>query len=109
MTSSLCTATVAGCSSELLKIAEAQTDTEERPTLKKWLKTTAVIGAGYGAGRGAAELGAHVLGKLVGPKFRTLATPAQAAVLKTIVGLSAAGGAVAAQNLAYKKWKALNE
>lgn len=109
MTSSLSTATVAALSSELSKIAEAQFNEESRPTFKKWLKTTAVIGAGYGAGRGVAELGGHLLGKVLGPKFSNMGTDKQKMVLKTIIGLSAAGGAVAAQNMAYKKWKALNE
>lgn len=98
-TSSLPSATLAGLSSELQKIAEET----KSPKLKKWLKNTALISAGYGAGQGLGMLGEEALRAALGKKWNGWSSDTKRKVIGTALGLATAGSLLSVANLEKKK------
>lgn len=103
------TASHAALSDELLKIAQ-EAQAPKPAGFKRWVKNTALIGAGYGLGHGTAHLlDEKVLRPLVGEKWKKWNSPRKAGLMRAFMGITAAGGMLAAENLAYQRWKAQHE
>lgn len=86
---------------ELEKLAEAK-----HPTLKRWAKNTALIGAGYGVGHGAGMLAEKGLQTVAGGKWRKWQSPAKSKILRAGAGVSMAATFLAAENLLRQRSKA---
>jgi hypothetical protein len=88
---------------ELVKIAEAQSP---RPTFKRWLKNTALIGSGYAVGHGLGMVAERGAQKLFGQRWAKWSTPAKSRLIHAGAGLAAAGAFVSAENLIRQRAKA---
>lgn len=91
-TSSLSSDTVAGLFDELTKISSDEKN--EHVRLKKFLKATAVIGAGAGAGYGAGMLADKAFHHAFGTKWQSLPTPTKNRLVGAALGLATAGAFV---------------
>lgn len=94
---------------ELEKIAAAQSNKAQararREKVKKWLKGTALVAAGTGAGTGAAMLGDKVISGAFGPKWRSLPREMRLKILAPAISVSTMGGAYLAKRLMEEKRK----
>lgn len=97
-TSSLSSARLAGLFDELVKISEAQSNKEKA---KQWMKNTALIAAGAGAGTGAGMLVERFAKKNIGPMFAHADPRTKAMILGALAG----GGSIAASLLAKKLYE----
>jgi hypothetical protein len=92
----------------MLKIAEAQGGPKQ-PTFKRWLKNTALIGAGYAAGHGAAMLAEKGVQKMMGRKWNKWQSPAKKRILRAGAGFATAATFLAAENMIRQRMKAQQE
>lgn len=105
LTSTNSGATRAALLDELSKIAEAtQKPSNER--LKKFMKSTAIIGAGTGLGYGAAMLADKGLSTALGSRWATLGTPAQKKLVGALLGLASSGAFVGREWLGHERKEA---
>lgn len=88
---------------ELLKIAAV--DKDDR--FKKFLKSTALIGAGTGLGYGAGMALEKAVQKAFGAKWATVPGAQQAKLLGAAAGLTAAGAYVGREWLGHERREAL--
>jgi hypothetical protein len=96
-------ATLAGFSTELVKISADKT--EKREKAKKWLKGSAAVAAGTGLGTGAYMLGEKAISKKLGKRWSSLAPATRRTVAGGAAGLATVGGMMLAQRLAREKQK----
>lgn len=104
-TSSLSSDTVVGLFDELSKIASEQKP--GNPQLKKFLKSTAVIGAGAGAGYGAAMIADKAFQHAFGAKWAALGSPSKKKLIGAAIGLATAGVLVGKEWNAHERREAL--
>lgn len=94
---------------ELEKIAADQAGKAQararREKLKKWLKSTALVAAGTGAGTGAAMIGDRLISSAFGAKWRGLPKEKRLAIIGPASGIAAMGGALLARKLMEEKRK----
>ena len=97
--------TLEALSDELTKIAA---DREERNArLKEFLKSTAIIGAGTGAGYGAGMLAEKAFKATMGPKWKKLPLASKSRLLGAAVGLASTGAFVGREWLGHERKEAL--
>lgn len=94
-TSCLSSAALSALRDEFEKIADA----ERNAKLKRWLKNSAIIAAGTGAGTGAALLTNEGLKRAIGPQWRSLSPTMRKAILAPAVGITSIGAAHAFRRL----------
>lgn len=104
-TSSLSLVTLEALSDELTKIAAAKEERNAR--LKKFLKSTAIIGAGTGAGYGAGMLAEKAFKKALGAKWEQMPIASKTKLLGAAVGLASAGVFVGREWLGHERKEAL--
>lgn len=97
-TSSLPTATLAAFSDELEKIALSD---ENKKKAKRWVKNTAIVAGGYGAGHAAGMLAEKAVTHAFGEKFKKLQPATKMKLVGPALGLATAGSAAA--SLYFKK------
>jgi hypothetical protein len=98
-TSSLSSATREALFDELVKIAEEAEKKQGNEKLKRWVKNTAIIAAGAGAGQGLAMLGEKALASKFGPKWAQMSAQSKMRILGPALGAATAGSLLAAQYL----------
>lgn len=79
---------------ELGKIAEAQPDKTNRAKLKSWLKSTAIIAAGTGAGTAAFMVADRIIGDKLGPTWKNTSPRTKMLVVAPLLGLAGLGSQV---------------
>ena len=100
-TSLFSSATLAGLSDELSKIAE---DLSKKEKLKKWVKSSLLAAGGSGAGLGAAML-ADEFARRNFTGWNRLPSMTRVRILIPLVGLGTIGGAVLARHLGQERSK----
>lgn len=96
VTSSAHLVTRAALFDELGKIAEVQ-QPGNRERTKRWLKNTALVTAGAGAGTAVTMVADRLIGSKLGPSWQSLDPKVKMLVIGPLVGLSTLGGVVAAK------------
>lgn len=104
-TSSLSLVTLEALSDELVKIASAQEGQNAR--FKKFLKSTALIGAGTGAGYGAGMLAEKAFQKFLGQKWEAMPVSSKTRLLGAAIGLAAAGAFVGREWVGHERKEAV--
>lgn len=89
-------ATLEALSDELQKIAA---DEGRKEKVKKWLKNTALISAGVGAGTAATMGIDKLVGSKLGPTWQSISPNTKKLVLGPLLGLSALGSRLVAKKL----------
>jgi len=107
MTSSAHLVTHAALFDELEKIAEAQLGTGDKA--KRWLKNSALVAAGAGAGAAAGTVLDKYLVTHLGKAWQSADTKTKMLVLAPLIGLSTVGAVVAGHKLMGEHHKAMNE
>lgn len=79
---------------ELGKIAEAQPEKTNRAKLKSWLKSTAIIAAGTGAGTAAFMVADKIIGDQFGNTWRTTSPRTKMLIVAPLLGLAGIGSQV---------------
>ncbi len=77
--------------------------------MKRWLRTGAIVALGAGAGTGAALLGHHALGKVVGQSWTSMAPQTKAALLGAAGATVGTGVGLAARALARERMKHMDD
>lgn len=89
---------------ELEKIAEATTQ-EQKPTIKKWLKNTALIMGGAGAGTAAAMMADSALVKRLGERWAALPPTTKKYIIAPLMGATLVGAGLGGQKLMEERRK----
>lgn len=100
MTSSLSTVSLEALADELLKIAaETGPAPEQKPgeKFKKWVKNTALIGAGYASGQAVGMLVERAAKKMVGPAWNRWQSPLKSNILRGAASIASIGAILALQ------------
>lgn len=100
-TSCLSSDVLGGLLDELEKIAE----TEQSKKVKHWLKNTAIVAAGTGAGTGAMMITEKALSSVVGPHWATMSPTSKKLIVGSLIGLSSVGAGLAAKKLFEERQK----
>lgn len=88
---------------ELEKIGSAEQERKEK--IKRWVRNSAIIAAGTGAGTGASMLTEHAARHLLGAKWATMSPSSRQLVLAPAIGLTSIGAAMAARRLMEERAK----
>jgi len=96
-------ATLAGLCDELEKIAEADKSRGEK--LKGWLKNTALITAGAGAGTAATMVVDKIVGDKLGPAWQNTDAKTKMLIIGPLIGISTLGAVVASRKLLEERRK----
>lgn len=94
-TSSLSSDVLGGLLDELEKIAED----DQAKRLKRWMKNTAIIAAGTGAGTGAMMVSERLLSSALGSHWAVMSPTAKKLVVGPLIGLTSVGAGLAAKKL----------
>lgn len=89
---------------ELEKIAEVAAS-EQKPTIKKWLKNTALIMGGAGAGTAAAMLVDSALAKSLGARWAALPPTTKKYIIAPLMGATLVGAGLGGQKLMEERRK----
>jgi hypothetical protein len=90
---------------ELEKISEATAREEKKPTLKKWLKNTAIIAAGAGTGMAGAMVLDRMAGQHLGRWWNGLDPKTKKLLVGGALGATTIGSGMAAQKLMEERSK----
>ena len=95
----------AGLFDELVKISEATAPEAKKPTLKKWLKNTALIAGGAGVGTAVAMAADKLSGSKLGPTWGKLDTKAKKAIVGALLGASTVGAGLVGQKMMEERYR----
>jgi hypothetical protein len=104
VTSSARLATHAALFDELGKIAEAQPGNSEK--LKKWVKNSALVAAGAGAGTAATMIVDKFLGDKLGKTWQSTDPKTKMLIIGPLIGVSTMGAVMASRKLMAERKKA---
>lgn len=95
---------------ELAKIAEAQTlmqhpagQSVAKPSMKRWLKNTAIIGGGVAGGTAAGMLTGKTLRHLGGARWASMSPAAKKMILTPVIASAGIGTAVAMEKMMHER------
>lgn len=108
------TTTLAACFDELEKIAQdaaapAPVQRKKGPGFKKWMKNTAIIGAGVATGTAAGMLTEKALSVLGGAKWKGLPAGTRRAALTPVIAAAGIGTMIAGERMMRKRIEADDE